>query len=126
MHKRNVSGMKKYAEMKHQRSIENAEDAIKLLLRNGDAISFASVARTANVSTSWLYTQDSLAERIKRLRRNGKVVITKNSQRASDLSKDVMIRNLKDQLRNLRQENKELKHQLSIAYGQIEELTSRK
>jgi len=125
MHKRNVSGLKEFAKKKHEKSLEKAKEAIRKLQADGLPVNFSSVARTADVSTSWLYGQEYLVKKIKSLREKTTGIVVKDSQKASDESKIAIIKTLKEQNRGLRKENSDLKRQLSVAYGQIERLMSK-
>jgi len=117
MHQRNVSGIKESAQKKRLATIARAEEGIKKLLREGRHVSFASVAETAGVSTSWLYQQPELVERINHLRGHKPQQQLPSNQRASDASKDAMIAALKQQVKELRVENQALGKQIEVAYG---------
>lgn len=117
MHKRNTDGIKAAAQKKREEALKRTEKAISTLIKEQTPINFNTVSRTANVSTSWLYSEAELCERIKFLRNQGKTKKTSSRIRASDASKDAMIRTLKDKNRKLRDELQSLKSELERVYG---------
>ncbi|MEO0768182.1 MAG: DUF6262 family protein [Cyanobacteria bacterium J06649_4] len=88
--------------------LERIEKAISALTKEQTAINFNTISRAAGVSTSWLYGEPELCDRIKFLRNQGKSKRQSPKLRASDTSKDVMIRTLQDKNRQLRDEVKSL------------------
>ena len=119
MHKRNTHGIKAAANKKREAAIERTEKAISTLIKEQTAINFNTVSRAANVSTSWLYGEPELCDRIKFLRQQGKSKKQSPKIRASDASKDAMIRTLKDKNKQLRNDVKALKLELERAYGKM-------
>lgn len=117
MHQRNTTGIKEAAQKKRLTAIARAEAGIKQLLREGCHINFVTVAETAKVSTSWLYQQSELVERINHLRGQKPQQRLPSTQRASDASKDSMIAALRQQLKELRSKNEVLNRQIEVAYG---------
>lgn len=117
MHQRNVTGIKEAAQKKRLTTIARTEEGIKQLLREGRHINFSTVAETAKVSTSWLYQQPELVERINHLRGKKPQQRLPSNQRASDASKDAMIAALRQQIKELRVENQALRQQIEVAYG---------
>lgn len=123
-HQRNVEGLRENAHKRHEETLARAEAAIARLYQAGEPITFASVSRTASVSLSWLYKQPEIRERIRYLR--GQQIKQHDVQApavppddTSDSSKDAMIKALKEQVKQLRAENRGLRKQLEVAYGQI-------
>ena len=125
-HKRNTQGLINNAQKKRQMTIEKAEKAISKLIKTKKKVNFLSVSKTANVSKAWLYKEKAVADRIIHIRDQQKTTYAlppKKSQKASDASKDAIIMTLKERIRKLENENRDLKKQLEIAYGQIHSLT---
>lgn len=125
-HKRNTQGLIENAQKKRLRTIEKTEKAIDKLLKEKKNVNFVAVSKAANVSKSWLYKEKSIAKRIVNIRDQQKPIYAlppKKSQRASDASKDAIIMTLKERIRKIESENRDLKKQLEIAYGQIHSLT---
>jgi hypothetical protein len=123
-HQRNVEGLRENAQQRHEETLARAEVAIARLYQADEPITFASVSRTASVSLSWLYKQPKIRERIQYLReqqikqRDVQSLLILPDE-TSDSSKDAIITALKEQVKQLRAENRELRKQLEVAYGQI-------
>jgi hypothetical protein len=117
---RNTSGLKEAQHKKRLSALARAEEGIKKLLREGKPVNFESVAEVGGVSRAWLYRQPELKERIEHLRGH-KPAKLPLQQRASDASKEAMIAALRQQLKELRSENQELKRQIEVVYGLAQE-----
>ena len=93
--------------------IDRTEKAISKLLQNNERVSFGAVARIANVSVSYLYKYPEIKERIQALRdqqvKNARKLT--RPQTASEKSKQVIIGQLRERIKNLEWEKKELKKQ---------------
>lgn len=125
-HKRNTQGLIENAQKKRLRTIEKTEKAIDKLLKEKKNVNFVAVSKAANVSKSWLYKEKSIVKRIVNIRdrqRPPQSAIPRKSQKASDDSKNAMIRALKERIKKIEEENRELKKQVEVAYGQIHSLT---
>jgi Mg2+ and Co2+ transporter CorA len=115
---RNTEGIKSAAQKKRQDSFDKADEAIKSLIKNKKPINFESVAQAAGVSRQWIYNQPELKSRIETLRaqQSPKKAIPQ-SQSASDASKDAIIKTLRQRLRKVEEENKEIQKRIEVAYG---------
>src|SRR6266516_5445136 len=69
--KRNTAAMTAYAKSRKEHKRKGVEDAITTLLREQKPVNFNTVARTAQVSKAYLYSQPDLRERIEALRQQG-------------------------------------------------------
>ncbi|NWJ47692.1 MAG: hypothetical protein HXX08_17705 [Chloroflexi bacterium] len=124
MHKRNVEGLRLQAQARHQAALQRAEQGIARLLREEQPVNFMSVSKVAAVSTAWLYRQTAIRERIEYLRNQCK---TDNMQPeklgvktgASEDSRKAILVTLRQHIKQLEAENRELKRQIEVAYGQI-------
>jgi hypothetical protein len=108
------------AQQRAQETRQRAEEAINLLVSEGRPVNFKTVGQPAQVSTAWLYQQEDLKERILHLRaqeRPRPKVPIPQRERASDASKDAMIAALRERVKRLEEENRELKRQIEVAYG---------
>src|SRR5438445_11463015 len=99
----------------HLAAIRRTEAMLDGLERSGAVITCQLVARRAGVSRSWLYTQEPLRERIGTLRRQHPGPAHASAERATDASKDAIMRTLCQRLADeaaakakLVAENKEL------------------
>jgi Family of unknown function (DUF6262) len=105
---------------RHQRTVEQAERALRELDAEGAPVSFQAVARRAGVSRQWLYTQPELRVRIEQLRDRTPATTggVPARQRASEASLRQRLESVRAENQRLREENKALKAELAIAYGQ--------
>ena len=126
---RNTLGLRSHAQKKAAATEQRAEAAIILLLKEQRPINFQTVAQTAGISTAWLYGNTALKERIIHLRAQqtpkAQVKIPPKEQ-ASSASKDAMIAALRQRIRKLEQENRDLKQQVEVAYGLLQQQTGGK
>ena len=97
-HTRNVAGM-----VEHRRNLaiaatRRAEVTLDALERMGATVTFPLVAKRSGVSRSWLYKQQALRHRIETLRRDHPWPAHAPAERASDASKEAIIRTLRQRL----------------------------
>ena len=117
---RNVEGLQKAAKKKRQQSFEKAEEGIRKLIKEKRPINFNTVAEISGVSKAWLYKQPGIRSRIEHLRqKSGSRKKTPVQHRASDASKNTLIKNLKERIKRLEADNKDLRRQNEVAYGHI-------
>jgi hypothetical protein len=115
------------AEAKKKDALERTEKAIAELIKSGENITFKSVAKKAGVSVPYLYKYDELKERIQHLREQQKKEVRKRSKKpqsfqpASDQSKAVLIYNLKEENKRLREEINQQKRHIEIVQGKLYE-----
>lgn len=117
-HKRNVDGMQNAIRQKSERATSRVQQVIQDMLDNNQAITFNHVANLANVSKGWLYSRHDICDQIKKLRSRNQSGIRAISP-SSLLNRDSIISTLRDRLAKLESENKELRKQLEIVYGQL-------
>lgn len=119
---RNITGLRKTAQMKAEAARQRTEEAIQLLLKEQRPINFKTVAETAHVSTAWLYKHEDIKQRILHLRAQQvpkpKVWIPPQ-ERASDASKDALIALLRKRVKEQDEEIQRLRRQVEVAYGQL-------
>ncbi|HMZ79140.1 MAG TPA: DUF6262 family protein [Acidobacteriota bacterium] len=119
-HKRNVEGIRLNAKRKHQEALTRADEAIRLLVNEKRPVNFKSVAETAGISIPFLYQNQALKERIIHLRSQTTTrVQLKVKAHPSDASKDAMIEALQLRAKEAEAENRSLKKQLEVVYGQL-------
>lgn len=99
-----------------QRRMTRATAALAELGAEGEEISFQRVARRARVSRQWLYGQPTLRAQIKQLRERPRQGVPAR-ERSSEASLQQRVRTLLDDNRALREENRDLKHELAVAHG---------
>ena len=119
MIERNVDGLKKNAQRKRQEAFEKVDKAIQQLIRDGEKINFNTVVKASGVSKAWLYKEPEVKARIEELRAKYSKKRISPKQKASDASKDAIIKTLKARIKKVEAENKGLKSQLEVVYGQL-------
>jgi hypothetical protein len=114
--------LREAAHLRHEQATERATAALARLSASGAAISFASVAREADVSTDFLYRQPQLRQRIQQLRTtNGRHADTPTVD-STPPTASAPVRALSAQLKELRRRHREevnaLKQALAVAQGE--------
>ncbi len=122
-HKRNTAGLIKAAKQRRQDTIKRVEKTIIKLLKDKMSINFNSVSKVSGVGKPWLYKEQKVREQIEFLRQQRQINTSqaqdKQPQRASDKSKENIILMLKERVKLLDNENKKLKHQIEVLYGEL-------
>ena len=113
-----INALKNAAKEKRRRCAELTDKAIRKLISTNKPLSIAKVSREAGVSASYIYKYPELKERILSLRSKQTFKPTTN-QKASENSKNIIIYNLKDEIKRLRQEMVEFKRTNQILVGKI-------
>jgi len=125
MPERNTTGLAQAAEDRSQRAVDRTRSVIRRLERNGEAVSFQSVAREAGVSRQFLYSQAPLRAEIERLRAARLEAADAQPpprQLASEASLKARNRTLLDENRRLRDEIAGLREELAGAWGDLRAL----
>ena len=122
-HKRNISGLLKAAKQRRQDIKKRVEQTITYLLKENKAINFNSISKYSGVGKPWLYKEIQIRKKIEILRQQTQAKKMhrqpKQSQQASYKSKDNIIMMLKERIKLLSLENKKLKEQVEVLYGEI-------
>lgn len=117
---RNVKGLQESAKRKREQALEKVEVGIKKLIKEQRPINFNTVAEASDVSKAWLYKQPEVRQRIEHLRSQvGSRQKTPPKNRASDESLKAIIQTLKARVKRLEEENRDLRQQNQVAYGQV-------
>src|SRR5712692_4847003 len=119
--KRNTTGIAAHAQRRKEDKRRGVEDAITRLLRDQKPVNFHTVAKTAQVSKAYLYSQPDLRERIEALRQQGMEQMvrerTTRSPGKTDASRDLVILAKDRRIKALEEENRKLQQQLKVALG---------
>lgn len=110
------------AARRHELARSKAIRAIRELDSAGTAVTFETVARTAQVSRSWLYTQPDIHAEVQRLRdlsRRAPKTTVPPHHRSSDASLLRRLEAVNARNRELNEENRWLRHQLAQALGHL-------
>jgi hypothetical protein len=109
------------AHRRSQITRSKAVQALRAMDAAGEPITFDTVAKRAQVSRSWLYAQPDLRAEIERLRalhRRAPTSPVPARQRASDTSLLRRLQAAQQHIRQLTDENRKLREQLSLALGE--------
>ncbi|WP_200411791.1 DUF6262 family protein [Virgibacillus salexigens] len=100
---------------------QKVDDAITRLIRFNESINFNSVAIEAGVAKATLYNNSELRERIESLRQRQIEDPTSKqiNRNINEGNKDALIQSLKRKVKKLEEENKQLKEQVKLAYGEV-------
>lgn len=118
---KNTDGLKLKAQEKSQKTRDKVDEAIKRLIRLKASINFNSVANEAGVSKPFLYQNKDIRERIETLRKQQEGVRSSKTikRNMNDENKDALIEILRNKIKNLENENEQLKSELKKYKGQI-------
>jgi len=110
------------ARRRHELTRAKAIQALRELDRTGAPITFQTVARHADVSRSWLYSQPDIRTQIQNLRnatQRAPATAVPAVQRASDTSLLRRLETANQRNRQLTEDNQRLRRQLAEALGQL-------
>lgn len=124
-HKRNTDLAHQAIRKKSDAMFKRVMAIIDKMKIDNEPINFNSVATITGVSKSWLYRNDELCDVIEELRAaqpdNRPAFRTADSE-----SKNAVIDALKKRIQKLEAENKELRMQVEIAYGELHLISKNK
>ena len=115
------------ARRRGQLTRSKAVQALRAMDAAGEPVTFATVARRAQVSKSWLYAQPDLRAEIENLRATHRQAPDSRipaRQRSSDASLRQRLEAASTRLRQLAEENRTLREQLARALGEQRSATS--
>jgi hypothetical protein len=115
--------LREAAQRRHEQAAERATTALARLASAGAGISFASVAREADVSTDFLYRQPQLRQRIQQMRTpKGRHGNTSAADDSPPPTSSAPVRALSAQLKELRRRHHDeiaaLHQALAVAQGE--------
>lgn len=112
------------AQKKKEEALEKTEFAIKQLLKRGSKINVSAVAKEANVSISYLYKYPEIKKRIQQLRDEQARQPRKDTYRATDASNKVIIVQLRERVKKLELEIRELREINESLAGRVHQSMS--
>lgn len=123
MTNRKIEALQEAAAQKAKESASRVDKALEKMIKQGQVITFKSVAQSANVSTAYLYKQQDLRSRIETLRYQQKQQSKpKKIPPASDNSKATIIYNLREKNKILRAANDGLRRANEGITGRLHQL----
>jgi hypothetical protein len=111
----NTAHLKKAARRRHQQARQRATQALHDLQAKGAKLTVAGLAKAAGVARSWIYTQADLLHQIKASTQPSH---TPASSPASDESWQRRLELAHQRIKELTDENAQLRTQLALAHGQ--------
>lgn len=123
---RKIEALREATDRKRQSALDKTNAAIAKLLKEGKRINFPTVAKEAGVSVTYLYKYDEIKDRINHLRKQQEQTSEKPivPQLASDKSKQVIFNQLRERVKQLKADNRELRTKNEVVYGQLYKLQS--
>ncbi|WP_349269273.1 DUF6262 family protein [Mycolicibacterium parafortuitum] len=115
--------LREAARRRHQDAVNRASAALAELSRAGVQVNFVQVAKTAGVSTDFLYRQPELRRRIEQLRlrhpRQSANEADSNGPPTNSSAVRALSAQIKEFRRQHRNEIEEMKRALAVAHGEI-------
>jgi hypothetical protein len=102
---------------RHQAALSAAHHAIQQLQRQGQPVTFSTVAQSAGVSRGWLYRQDQIRDLISQQRARKPPATRLTAQRATADSLRQRLDAARAEITRLRAENHSLREQLARQLG---------
>lgn len=115
------------ARRRSEQTLQRAQDTLTAMGARGDTVTVAILAKNADVSRSWIYTQPELRDRIEQLHQAAPARPPRTPA-ASRASLDSLKRRLDlahRRIAQLREENGQLRHAVEQLHGQLRELRPR-
>ncbi|MTG91035.1 transposase [Cellulosimicrobium sp. BIT-GX5] len=116
----NTHHLRKAAQRRARETRTRADDALRTIQASGNAPTVSLLARTAQVTRSWIYTQPDLLDAIHtasdgRARPRVDAILTpattKSMRRRLELAHD--------RITELTQQNRDLQHQIAVLHGEL-------
>jgi hypothetical protein len=124
-HKRNTDTAHEAIRKKSDAMFKRVMAIINKMKVDNESINFNSVAKVASVSKSWLYRHEELSAVIEELRTAQPDDRPASRITSDNESKNVIIDALKQRIQKLESENKELRIQVEIVYGELHLLSKK-
>lgn len=117
--KSNTTAIIRLSKEKSGKTRIRVEKTISEMALKKERINFNSVAQKANVSKSWLYKQKEIRTRVQILRGMQISELAPRKPSKSVRSEEVLIKALKNRIKALEEENKQLKDQVQKLHGKL-------
>ncbi len=114
-----IETLKSTQEKRKEESRNRVHEAIEKLLKINAKINFATVAREAQVSVSYLYKYPELKQRVAELRSQQNSMPVKPLNKPNSTAQGKIITKLQERLKRVENENKELKKKNEALAGQV-------
>jgi len=125
----NPDNLRRSAQAKHAAATARAEQGLRQMIRQGDPITFRSLAKTAGVSLDFLYRHPEFRRRVEQLRDQQRTALPPSPDKPDPDQPSSVIRTLTSQLTDLkrrhREETTQLRQALEAAHGEVIDLRRR-
>jgi len=119
-HKRNTSGIKAFAKKKSEEAFKRVDEALREMVLNKEPINFNTVMKKAKVSKGFVYNNEDVRSRIETLRESQRGIKPKQvKSKMTDNSKDILLVAKTKKIKELEEENKQLKKELEALRGKL-------
>ena len=119
-HKRNTSGVKAFAKKKSEEAFKRVDEALREMVLNKEPINFNTVMKKADVSKGFVYNNEDIRNRIETLRKSQRGIKPKQvKSKMTDSSKDILLVAKTKKIKELEEENKQLKKELEALRGKL-------
>jgi len=119
-HKRNTSGVKAFAKKKSEEAFKRVDEALREMVLNKEPINFNTVMKKAKVSKGFVYNNEDIRNRIETLRESQRGIKPKQvKSKMTDSSKDILLVAKTKKIKELEEENKQLKKELEALRGKF-------
>ena len=119
-HKRETKGIKAHAKKKSEEAYKRVDGALREMALNKEPINFNTVIKKANVSKGFVYQHEEIRQRIEKLRDSQKGIKPKQvKDKMTDNSKDILLAAKTKKIKELEEENKNLKKELEVLRGKL-------
>ncbi len=109
-----VDALLKAAKSKREITLSKATKALYELQSTNQVVTFAAIAKHANISVAWLYRQPNIRKQVEQLRAKSLPSLIAHKK-----AENALLCHLKTRVKTLENENKELRKQLEIVYGEL-------
>jgi uncharacterized coiled-coil DUF342 family protein len=122
MKKNKIEVLNHSAQSKREKTFIKVKTVLKIMQEKALPINFASVAKLAQVSKTWLYQEPMICAEIKRARNKDDIIRRTLDYQSSIEKKDNEIVQLKAKNKENQEKIKQLQQQLEILHGELYKL----
>lgn len=122
MKKNKIEVLNQSAQSKREKTFIKVKTVLKLMQEKEIPINFASVAKLAQVSKTWLYQEPMICAEIKRARNKRDIIQRTLDYQSAIEKRDHEIMQLKTKNKEYQEHIKQLQQQLEIVHGELYKL----
>ncbi|MGF1674474.1 MAG: DUF6262 family protein [Rivularia sp. (in: cyanobacteria)] len=114
-----IDNLKQAQATRKQDSLNRVNEAISQLQKRHEKINFRNIASVANVSVSYLYKYPEIKQRIAEIRNEQSSMVRQQLKPTASISQVKVQARLKERIKGLENENKELRRKNEALAGQV-------